>query len=130
MPRTAHASVGGTCYHVLNRGNARQEVFPKSGDYKAFINLLHRACERVAMRVLGYCLMPNHFDLLLWSYSDGDLGRWMQWLLTAHVRRYHQHYKTSGHVWQGLLRLSPLSKTTICLPSCATLRGIPCMPDW
>jgi putative transposase len=110
MPRTARASVGGTCYHVLNRGNARQEVFQKTGDYKAFIDLLHRACERIAMRLLGYCLMPNHFHILLWSYSDGDLGRWMQWLLTAHVRRYHQHYKTSGHVWQGRFKAFPIEQ--------------------
>ncbi|MBI4524614.1 MAG: transposase [Deltaproteobacteria bacterium] len=60
MPRTARASVGGVCYHVINRGNARQEVFRKRGDYKAFIDLLNRACERIAMRVLGYCVMPNH----------------------------------------------------------------------
>src|SRR5436190_20483948 len=110
MPRTARASVGGTCYHVLNRGNARQLIFQKNGDYKAFIDLLHRACERVAMRMLGYCVMPNHFHLLLWSYTDGDLGRWMQWLLTAHVRRYHQHYKTSGHVWQGRFKAFPIEQ--------------------
>jgi len=78
MPRTARASVGGMCYHVINRGNARQEVFRKNGDYKAFIELFHRACERIAMRLLGYCVMPNHFHLVLWPYSDGDLGKWMQ----------------------------------------------------
>ena len=110
MPRTARASVGGMCYHVINRGNARQEVFRKNGDYKAFIDLFDRACERIAMRLLGYCVMPNHFHLLLRSYSDGDLGKWMQWLLTAHVRRYHQHYGTSGHVWQGRFKAFPIEQ--------------------
>ena len=51
--------------------------------------------------VLGYCLMPNHFHLLMRPQADGDLGRWVQWLLMAHARRYHRHYGTSGHVWQG-----------------------------
>ena len=110
MPRTARASVGEMCYHVINRGNARQEVFRKNDDYKAFINLFKGACERIAMRVLGHCLMPNHFHLVLWSYSNGDLGKWMQWLLTAHVRRYHQHYKTSGHVWQGRFKAFPIER--------------------
>lgn len=110
MPRTARASVGEICYHVINRGNARQEVFLKKGDYQAFIELIGRASERVRMRVLAYCVMPNHFHLALWPYSGGDLGKWMQWLLTAHVRRYHQHYKTSGHVWQGRFKAFPVEQ--------------------
>ena len=96
------------CYHVLNRGNARAEVFHKADDYAAFVSLLPRACERVPMRVLAYCLMPNHFHLVLWPLGDGDLGRWMQWLLTSHVRRYHRHYGGSGHVWQGRFKAFPI----------------------
>ena len=110
MPRTARASQGGWCYHVLNRGNARAEVFHKEEDYAAFIALLPPACERLPMRVLGYCLMPNHFHLLLWPFEDGDLGRWMQWLLTSHVRRYHRHYGGSGHVWQGRFKAFPIQE--------------------
>ena len=60
MPRTARASVGGVCYHVINRGNARAEVFHQDADYAAFVKLLATACKRIPMRVLAYCLMPNH----------------------------------------------------------------------
>jgi putative transposase len=59
MPRTARASVGGICYHVINRGNGRAEVFHKDGDYAAFVDLLAAANERLPRRVLGYGLMPN-----------------------------------------------------------------------
>ena len=45
--------------------------------------------------------MPNHFHLALWPRKDGELGTWLQWLLTTHVRRYHRHDRSSGHVWQG-----------------------------
>ena len=107
MPRTARASVGGICYHVINRGNAKMQVFHKEADYEAFVGLIGRACERVEMRVLAYCVMPNHFHLSLWPLCDMDLSRWMQWLLTAHVRRYHSHYGTSGHVWQGRFKAFP-----------------------
>jgi putative transposase len=108
MPRTARASVGDLCYHVINRGNAQSEVFHNAGDYQVFVELISLACERIPMRVLAYCVMPNH--LALRPYSDRDLGRWMQWLLTAHVRRYHQHYRSSGHVWQGRFKAFPIEQ--------------------
>ena len=110
MSRTARASVGGICYHVLNRGNGRSEVFHKDDDYAAFLKLLREASERVPMRLLAYCLMPNHFHLVVWTLQDGDLGRWMQWLLTSHVRRYHRHYHSSGHVWQGRFKAFPIEE--------------------
>ena len=110
MPRTARASAGGVCYHVINRGNGRAEVFHKPQDYDAFVVMLGEATERVAVRVLAYCLMPNHFHLVLWPRKDGDLSRFMQWLLTAHVRRYHGHYHGSGHVWQGRFKAFPIQQ--------------------
>ena len=66
------------------------------------------ACAGVSMDLLGYCLMPNHFHLALKPHRDSDLGRWMQWLLTAHARRYHRHYGTAGHVWQGRFQAFPV----------------------
>ncbi len=98
------------CYHVLNRGNGRAEVFHKCDDYAAFLKLLCQASERVPMRLLAYCLMPNHFHLVVQTVEDGDLGRWMQWLLTSHVRRYHRHYHSSGHVWQGRFKAFPIEE--------------------
>lgn len=95
-------------YHVLNRGNGRNNVFHKEGDFQAFVLLMREAHERVPMRLVGYCLMPNHFHLLLWPHEDGDLSRWMQWLMTSHVRRYHRHYRSSGHVWQGRFKAFPI----------------------
>jgi len=108
MPRTARASVGGLCYHVINRGNARSSVFHDSSDYQAFICLIGEACARLPLDVLAACLMPNHFHLVLQPNGDGDLSRWMQWLLTAHVRRYHRRYGSSGHVWQGRFKAFPI----------------------
>jgi len=108
MPRTARASQGGICYHVLNRGNRRERVFRGEADYEAFVDLIPRACERLPMRVLGYCLMPNHFHLVLWPRADADLSRWMQWLMTSHVRRHNKRQRTSGHVWQGRFKAFPV----------------------
>jgi REP-associated tyrosine transposase len=110
MPRPKRTAPGGYCYHVLNRGNARQEVFHKAADYAAFLRLLDEAQARCPMRVLAYCLLPNHFHLVLWPRKDGDLSRWMQWLQTTQVRRYHEHYHTTGHVWQGRFKAFPIQE--------------------
>ena len=110
MARTARASVGGVCYHVLNRGNGKDDVFHKREDYLAFLDLVKEASERLAMRLLAWCLMPNHFHLVLWPHGDGDLSRWMQWLMTSHVRRYHRHYDSSGHIWQGRFKAFPIEE--------------------
>ncbi|HEU5116465.1 MAG TPA: transposase, partial [Isosphaeraceae bacterium] len=115
MPRTIRASAADYCYHVLNRGNGRAEVFHKPADYDAFLEMVAAAQKRLPMRVLGYCLMPNHFHLVLRPHHDGDLSRWMQWLLTTHVRRYRRHYGSSGHVWQGRFKALPtMLKSTPC----------------
>ena len=63
MPCAARADAGEFCDYILNRGNARAEVFHKPGDYDAFLDALADATGRVPMRLLGYCLMPNHFHL-------------------------------------------------------------------
>ena len=110
MLRAARASVGGICYHVINRGHGRQQVFHKHGDYQAFLKALAHACIEIPMPVLAYCLMPNHFHLVVLPHADGALSRWMHWLQNAHVRRYHQHYHSSGHVWQGRFKAFPIEQ--------------------
>ena len=87
--------------HVINRGNGRDRVFHDEGDYEAFVELLAQSMGKTPMRVLGCCLMPNHFHLLVRPPARGDLSRWMQWLMTSQVRRHHRRYGSSGHVWQG-----------------------------
>jgi putative transposase len=54
--------VGGYCYHVLNRGNARAEVFHHDGDFANFVQLIRQATARVPMRVLAFCLITTHPD--------------------------------------------------------------------
>jgi putative transposase len=110
MPRGARDALGGYCYHVLNRGNGRRTVFHKQADFAAFGQLLRQAGERLDVRLLAYCLLPNHFHLLLWPRADGDLSAYMMWLTTAHVGRYHRHYHSSGHVWQGRFRSFPIQE--------------------
>jgi len=110
MPRTGRADRGGICYYVINRGNARRQIFFKAGDYQAFLKALGNAHQEVPVTLLGYCLMPNHFHLIAWPGHDGELGRFMHWLENAHVRRYHRHYRSSGHLYQGRFKSFPIQQ--------------------
>ena len=110
MPRAPRASVGGICYHVMNRGNGRRAVFHKHADYQAFLKAIGHAWIEIPMPVLGFCLLPNHFHLVVWPKEVGDLSRWMHGVLNTHVRRYHQHYHTSGHIWQGRFQAFPIEE--------------------
>jgi putative transposase len=101
MPRISRGLADDCIYHVINRGNGGQVVFQKDKDYEAFVNLMKEAKIRYAVNIFAYCLMPNHFHLVVMPHRSEDLSKWMQWLLTSHVRRFHKHYGTSGHIWQG-----------------------------
>ena len=101
MPRIPRAFVDGFIYHVLNRGNGKRIVFHKSQDYQTFIDLIREGKQHYSINILAYCLMPNHFHMVVLPAKAEGLSRWMQWLMTSHVRRYHHFYGTNGHVWQG-----------------------------
>ncbi len=62
------------------------------------------------MFIIHSCLMPNHFHLALLPKNDGDLSVWMHWLQKTHIRRYHKHYHSSGHMWQGRFRPFPIQE--------------------
>jgi putative transposase len=96
-----------SCTRVPYATDRSRKVFHKPGDSHAFLEMRAEATVRIPMRILADCLMSNHFHLALWPYHDGDLSRWMHWLLTTHVRRYLRHYGSSGHVWQGRFKAFP-----------------------
>ena len=110
MPRAARVAPGGTVFHVLNRGNERRTIFESEGDYLAFLRVLSQTVEEVPLRILAWCLMPNHWHLLLWPREDGQLGRFMQRLTTTHVRRWrlHRHSVGHGHLYQGTYKSFPV----------------------
>ena len=120
MPRTNRIAPGGWVFHVLNRGNARMEIFGKDADYRAFELILRETAERFRMRLLCYCLMPNHWHLVLWPRGDGDLGRFMQRLTITHVRCWHLHRQSvgHGHLYQGLYKSFPIQQDEHFLTVC------------
>ena len=81
MGRPKRVDLGGYVYHVLNRSNGRAPIFFKNGDYEAFLRIASQALDHVpGMRLLSYCLMPNHWHLVLWPRADGELSDFVHWL--------------------------------------------------
>jgi putative transposase len=101
MPRTARAVVSDLCYHVINRGNNRANLFHGRRDYAEFLWLMAEANDHVDLPIIGACIMPNHVHLVVRPRRDGDLARWTHWLFTTHSRRHHKKHGTCGRVWQG-----------------------------
>ena len=97
MARIERVDVGDTIYHVINRANARVHIFNDDNDYRQFENILEEAVERFNMRLLAYCIMPNHFHLVLYPRDDGDLSKFMGWLSNTHTRRWHTVKNSIGH---------------------------------
>src|SRR5437868_10731644 len=110
MPRTGRNAAGGFVYHVLNRAVARLPLFEKDGDYQAFERVLAQALLKFPIRLLGFCLMPNHWPMVLWPHDDGDLSNFVGWLTHTHTMRWHAHYHTggTGHVYQSRFKCFPV----------------------
>jgi len=103
MSRIERVDVGDNIYHAINRANARVQIFDKENDYKQFETILEEAVEKFDMRLLAYCVMPNHWHLVLHPKNDGDMSKFMGWLTNTHTRRWHTTKGTigHGHLYQG-----------------------------
>ena len=103
MGRVRRVDVGGMVYHALNRANFRSRLFKKEGHYQDFLALVGESLEFVPMRVLAYCLMPNHWHLVLNPRADGDLSKFLPRITLTHTQRYHARTRTAGygHIYQG-----------------------------
>ena len=120
MGRALRSAVGGVVYHVLNRANARAAIFEDDADYAAFLRILGQAAARTAMRLLAYCLLPNHWHLVLWPRGDGDLSTFTGWLTLTHTQRWHAHRHNTGqgHLYQGRFKSFPVQNDTYFLTLC------------
>ena len=110
MPRRPRRATGGLAYHVLNRRVSRLPLFEQPADYAAFEKVLQEAVAQRGIRIAAYCLMPNHWHLLLWPREDGELSEVLRWITVTHTQRWHAHRKTAGTgpVYQGRFKSFPV----------------------
>ena len=100
MARKPRIEYAGAVYHVMARGNRRQNVFEKEEDFRAFLRCLGEACERAGWLVHAYVLMSNHYHLLL-ETPEANLVTGMKWMQGTFTQRYNRAHRMSGHLFQG-----------------------------
>lgn len=108
MPRRRERQVAGLIFHVVNRAIQRLELFETSDDYDACLRTLAEAQRRVPVNLHAYCLMPNHFHLVLQLTRDQDLSRFMHWFTLTHSKRWRMNRQSTGRgaVYQGRYKAS------------------------
>ena len=114
--------VQGEYYHIYNRGNSKQKIFHDKEDYERFIGLIY-ACNQngslrsdelekdqglldvfraeIIVRIGAYCLMPNHFHILITEVEENGISRFVQKFTTAYVMYYNKKYKRTGSLFEG-----------------------------
>src|SRR6185437_9078805 len=104
MPRNPRFAPGGLVYHVHNRAFGKTRLFKDDEDYAIFEQVLAEAAQREpTLQVCAYCLMPDHFHLVLWPKSNGQLSRFMQWVTMTYTQRWRSAHPKSrrGNLHQG-----------------------------
>jgi len=103
MPRQLRVDIGGEVYHCVNRAVGRQTIFKEDKDYRLFELILQEVVDSTNMRILAYCIMPNHFHLVLYPENDGDLSDFMKRITVTHTQRYRVATQTVGEgpLYQG-----------------------------
>jgi REP element-mobilizing transposase RayT len=110
MARKLRFQYPGAIYHVLNRGDRREPIFEDDQDRQRFLDTLGEACEKTAWQVHAFCLMPNHFHLVLETPAP-SLVAGMKWLLGTYTSRHNRRHKEFGHLFSGRYKALPVDRS-------------------
>src|ERR1043166_4581899 len=100
VPRALRIEYEGAIYHVMNRGDHREDIFRDDHDRSRFLSALGEACAKTQWQVHAYCLMRNHFHLVL-ETPQPNLVAGMKWLLGVYTKRFNIRHKLCGHLLAG-----------------------------
>ena len=107
MARKLRVQYPGAIYHVMNRGDRREAIFTDQEDPKLFLETLGQACEKTCWQVHAYCLMNNHFHLVI-ETPQPNLVAGMKWFLGTYTSRYNRRHKEFGHLFSGRYKALPV----------------------
>ena len=111
MPRQLRIQYEGAIYHLMSRGDRREEIFRDDLDRKDFLRTLGAACQKTGWQVHAYCLMSNHFHLVI-ETPRANLVEGMKWLLGAYTMRFNRRHKLNGHLFAGRYKSLMIDATT------------------
>jgi REP element-mobilizing transposase RayT len=107
MARKLRIEYPGAMYHVMNRGDHREPIFEDDRDRQRFLDTLGEACEKSVWQVHAFCLMPNHFHLVV-ETPEPSLVAGMKWLLGTYTSRHNRRHKQFGHLFSGRYKALPV----------------------
>lgn len=117
MARPLRIEYPGAVYHVTSRGNARADIFDDSADRQTFLLLLESVVNRFNWICHAYCLMDNHYHLLI-ETPDGNLSMGMRHLNGVYTQSFNRRHKRIGHVFQGRFKAVIVEKESHLLELC------------
>src|SRR5512136_2625676 len=97
MPRKVRVQYAGAIYHIMSRGDRREKIFLDDVDRQDFLKTLAETCQKTGFEIHAYCLMPNHFHLVV-ETPEANLVAGMAWLLSTYAIRLNARHKLFGHV--------------------------------
>ena len=100
MPRQLRIEYEGAIYHVMNRGDRREAIFEDDTDRQRFVTTLGEACVKTDWQVHAYCLMDNHFHLVM-ETPNANLVAGMRWFMSTYTARFNRRHKLFGHLFSG-----------------------------
>jgi len=100
MARKLRVEYPGAIYHLINRGDRREPIFRDDQDRERFISTLGEACAKTSWQVHAFCLMPNHFHLVV-ETPQANLVAGMKWFLGTYTSRFNRRHKLFGHLFSG-----------------------------
>ena len=100
MSRPLRIEFNGALYHITSRGNARSDIYLKDADRHAFLNILDKVCQQYNWTIHAYCLMTNHYHLLV-ETPDANLSRGMRQLNGVYTQKFNHLHNRVGHIYQG-----------------------------
>lgn len=115
MPRRPRSLVDLGFYHVLTRGNDRKKIFKSPEDYCQFLRILKRYLKKYKIRIMHYCLMPNHIHLPIQTIKGADLPKFMQEVLQVYAHHYRKEYGSVGFVFQNRYKSFHIDKESYLL---------------
>ena len=100
MPRKLRIEYEGAIYHVMNRGDRREAIFLGEEDREQFLKTLGETCQKTGWQIHAYCLMGNHFHVVV-ETPQANLVAGMKWLLGTYTTRFNRRHKLFGHLFSG-----------------------------
>ena len=110
MSRGIRILMDNSYYHIVNRGNQKQNIFQEQADYEEYAGILALYKRKFGIKLLCYCFMPNHVHLILELQNTKELAKFMQCITQSYAKWFNLKYNKVGHLWQGRFKSMLIEK--------------------